>query len=439
MITAETVLNPLLKNINREYKRLLTDLSIEWSREFDKSIQHRNKQESPTEQVILFRNVGLSLSRHIRRDTYYEEADLQGGLNLLSKLKHSREKKGFDENRCPNEEHPSLLALESQFLMLQWKYAEAADMLRRAIEFGNSERYKNKFPVVTNMFCRTYCLSQFNIDEAIEQSNECRALSESIGVKSHWKEHYRQRSLAPVTVMDPRIFGRLSELDALVHHPEWVVGQKIEGRFQKLWEDAVRDCDFPRSWRTDIKVTILSDNDWAERVPGYAVDVGKGAYIELGGNAVSRITRHIRATYGGFDINYSTMAPPLLCMICVGFLSLYGPRVEAHEVKDALRSDNIEIVLNRYGVKEKPSEVQQFFLSQLTGEQLAMTVRQGAELYVTQQFGRPFGGNTISGGQTTEGILAMTARQGAELYVTEQFGRRFASSIIAGDQTTEGI
>ena len=405
MITAETLLNPLLKNINREYKRLLTDLSIEWSREFEKAVQMQNKQEAPLERVVLFRNVGQYLSRHIRRDTYYEEADLQDGLDMLSELKRVRETKGFSESYRPNEEHPSILALESQFLMLQWKYSDAADMLRKAIEFGNTDRYKNKFPVVANMFCRTYCLSQFDVEGAIKQSNECRALSESIAAQSDWKEQYRQRSLAPVTVMDARIYGRLSELDALVHHPEWIVGQRIEGRFQKLWEDAVREYDFPESWRTDIKVAILSDNDWAERVPGYAVDVGKGAYIELGGSAVWRVTRHIRATYGGFDIDYTTMARPVLVLICAGMLTLLGPRVEALGVQEVLgRSDNIEIVLKEYEVKAEPLEVQQFLFSQLNEEQLAMTVRQGAELYVTGQIGQQSSSSIIAGDQTTEGI-----------------------------------
>ena len=124
MISAETLLGPLLKNVDREYKRLLTELSIQWGKEYRRAVETANKKDNPSEQQKLLRTlaritcsstigilhfyrcgeeksdqfilarvlrgVGNYLAeRNIRRDTLYEEHELADGLDLLGTLKAS--------------------------------------------------------------------------------------------------------------------------------------------------------------------------------------------------------------------------------------------------------------------------------------------------------------------------------------------------------------
>ena len=406
MISAETLLDPLLKNVDREYKKLLTELSIEWGKEYRRAAKIENQRGNPTEQQKQLRDVGNYLSEHIRRDTLYEENELADGLDLLNKLKASREAKGFQPDYPPNDQHPSILALDSDFLILQWRFSEATELLCKAVEYGKTPLYDNKYPVVSNMFSLCYCLTQTHTEMALERAKDCRSYADTVASQADWRELYQRRTLAPAREMDPRIFGRLSELDVLVHRADWQVGGKVEARFQKLWEDAVREYEFPKSWRTDIKVKMLSDDDWAIRVPGYTLDVGKGAYIELGGNAARRVVRHLRANYGGFNIDYSAVAQPVMVILCVGMLQQFGPEAEDLTVSAALESEKVAVVLSENLEEHDVKEVRETLRDSLSDELLAMSVREAAS-YSGMDFEQSFGSSSpffSSGDQTTERV-----------------------------------
>lgn len=404
MISAETLLGPLLKNVDREYKRLLTELSIQWRKEYRRSVELANKKENPTKQQKLLRDVGNYLAEHIRRDTLYEESELADGLDLLSKLKASRKAKGFRPDYPQNDQHPSILALDADFLILQWRFSEAAELLSKAIDYGKTSLYANKYPVVANLFSLCYCLAQTQSETALNYAADCRSYADSVAAQDDWRDLYQRRTLAPVRRMDPRIFGRLGELDVLVHRRDWQVGGKVEGRFQKLWEDAVREYEFPKTWRTDIKIKMLSDDDWAIRVPGYALDVGKGAYIELGGNAARRVLRHLRANYGGFSIDYSAVAQPLLILLCVGMLQQFGSDTENRTVSAALESKELVAVLPENLKGDDAKEIPETLRGHLSDDMLAMTIREAAS-YSGMEFAfnssSPF---FSSGDQTTERV-----------------------------------
>ncbi|WP_157726322.1 hypothetical protein [Imhoffiella purpurea] len=372
--------------------------------EFERTIKAANKKEKPNEQKTILRDVGNFLAKHIRRDKFYEEDDLMDGLALLQSLKDSRKAKGFGEDNPPNEEHPSILALEAQFLILQWRYSEAAELLSKAVEYGKAKKYKNQYPVVANLFSLCFCLSQIEsyFEEALERAKKCREYSEEVAAQSDWRLNYQEKTLAPVREMDPRVFGRLSELDVRVHSKEWIVGGKIEGRFQTLWENAVAEFDFPKAWRTDIKVMMLSDDDWATKVPGYALDVGKGAYIELGGNVASRIIRHIRSNYGGFDIDFGLVAKPLLILLCVGMLQQYGTAVSNLSVAEALEQQEIEIVFSQSLNGIEFSEVRGAIRNELEPEFLERSIDDVARVAAYELDAPVNLAYVSSGDQTTE-------------------------------------
>ena len=407
MISAETLLGPLLKNVDREYKRLLTELSIQWGKEYRRAVETANKKDNPSEQQKLLRGVGNYLAeRNIRRDTLYEEHELADGLDLLGTLKASREEKGFCPEYPPNDQHPSILALDSDFLILQWRFSDAAELLSKAVDFGKTSLYVNKYPVVANLFSLCYCLTQAQSETALKEATNCRSYADSVAAQDDWRDLYQWRTLAPVRKMDPRIFGRLSELDVLVHRRDWKVGERVEARFQKLWEDAVREYEFPKSWRTDIKVKMLSDDDWAIRAPGYTLDVGKGAYIELGGNVARRVLRHLRANYGGFNIDYSAVAQPVAVLLCVGMLQQFGAKTENLTVSAALESERVVAILRENLEEDDAKEIHESLRDHLSDDVLAMTVREAAS-YSGMDFERSLSTSNpflSSGDQTTERV-----------------------------------
>ena len=212
--------------------------------------------------------------------------------------------------------------------------------------------------------------------------------------------------------MDPRIFGRLSELDVLVHRRDWKIGERVEARFQKLWEDAVREYEFPKSWRTDIKVKMLSDDDWAIRAPGYTLDVGKGAYIELGGNVARRVLRHLRANYGGFNIDYSAVAQPVAVLLCVGMLQQFGAKTENLTVSAALESERVVAILRENLEEDDAKEIHESLRDHLSDDVLAMTVREAAS-YSGMDFERSLSTSSpfLSSGVTTRASYRWRARR----------------------------
>jgi hypothetical protein len=163
-----------------------------------------------------------------------------------------------------------------------------------------------------------------NYDDAITKATETRRAASKISPaleNEEWEKYCAAPGLQFVPIVVHAFFAAC---DSRVHHPEWEKDEKLQKEFSGLWGDAVTKYRVPKSWRTPMKIAVVSDRVWVRRTESYVKEIAEQLYIELAPSAASKVIRIVRAKWGGFDIGYPKSAAAAVALVaCLAAHNVY--------------------------------------------------------------------------------------------------------------------
>lgn len=310
--------NAFVKGYSSKYDKYLDERRTEWSNRVDENFRKQpvgddRLNEDAKARLALFKEIVTKNEKYCRRDIEIPQLEYEDQFEKIAQYNSLRKEAGIEEP------FPGVLAEEANLLMLKSDYENAFEKLAEAVEINN--KYPElivKRDIIRYMTEQVRCLYMLGkYDDANVKATEARRAASKISPdleleKKEWEQHCAAPGLQFVPIV---VHAYFSACDSIVHHPDWGEDEKLQKQFSGLWGDAVTYHNVPKSWRTPMKIAVVSDRVWVGRTESYMKEIAEQLYIELAPSTTAKVIRIVRAKWGGFNIDYPKSAAAAVALV----------------------------------------------------------------------------------------------------------------------------
>jgi hypothetical protein len=330
----------IVKGYREKYDKFLDERRTEWARKVE--LEYRKNPVDPSindpeakERLALLRKIHTENQKYCRRDMEMPDIEFEDQLKRIDYLVEKR------RLRKPRP-HATIVWQRALLQMGKCNYADAETELLTAIKLNNEEladrpwRIRDIIMLGGDLARCCYMLKRY--DEAIKVAERSREMSRPITPEQdrEWVEKYADFRDIPYI----EIFAYFAQCDARLHHPKWREDESLQRQFTGLWNDSMYRHGVPGVWLIPMKIAVLSDRIWVERVESYVQQLAEQLYIELSGNIADRVVRFVRCKLCGFQMELPRSAAASIALICLFAVS----NIEIPYNADLIPQTNIEMI-----------------------------------------------------------------------------------------------
>lgn len=342
----------IIKGYNQKLDRFLDERQAEWSAQVGERFRKEavgfegegeEKERAAQERLQLLKHIICENEKYCRRDMIIPMLEFEQQMGRIEELVNRRVQDGLTDS------HPTILSEEANILMLVGEYSKAQSKLDSAIEanekLGDMMAKRDNVRFLGDYVRCLYMQNEF--EAAIENADQARILASEIPADKEEDELNSVAAAPGLQFIPVAVHAYFAACDARINHKEWKDNERLQLEFTGLWSDAVSNYHVPDTWRTPMKIAVVSDKMWASRMESYVQDIAEQLYVDLARTSRVKIIRLVRTKWGSFSIDYGKSAAAAALLIVFLFGSgpnnpLNPPVVSAQEIQRVLNTAGVD-------------------------------------------------------------------------------------------------
>lgn len=231
--------------------------------------------------------------------------------------------KSLQENAGLPHPHPSLWGEYGRGAIRARKLDLAEEVLSQCIEWLSHSRSEISLRDCVRYYSDfSRCASLANKDTvAVERAKMAMSIARNLN-KDREKESYIKYSGIPWDFHPAITYAFFSSMDARISSEEWNKTSTLQDEFTYFWRKSLQELDTPKSWSPILKIAVVSDNLWVERMNNYAGDIAKDLYVMMADSKCKAVFRTSQITWWEISPNLSKLSKSVQVMRKVAVITV---------------------------------------------------------------------------------------------------------------------
>lgn len=317
-------LDQLLRRLRKGADEFLEDAATWWVKRVDASRARKPRDRDASdpaqrdipldasearkcERLELLLEIMHLNARHVRRDAptarpVFEEIERKVKRLMLLRREHLAPVPGIGARKIKYREHPTILAEYAIACEHAARHPKAAQLFRKAIELreGSDEPISVRDTVIDLVHLARCCSALDDQGAAQKCVDEAVSLARSLDPALEEASRDSNSSHPALPFLPSAGLAYFGAMDFCLHHPDWNArDSRPRGEFNYYLQESRVAFDAPRGWTIPLKLTILSDARWADRMSDYVRGAAESLFVDMGSGKLAKTLRRVRVFWWG--------------------------------------------------------------------------------------------------------------------------------------------
>lgn len=246
---------------------------------------------------------------HVTRDDVLPNSEFKLFEQKVFELKELQKSAGLSHP------HPSLWGEYGRGAIRAKKLDLAEEVLSQCVEWlsGSSNEISLRDCVRYYAdFSRCAYLANRN-KTAIERAAKAMSIARNLN-KDREKESHLKYSGIPWDYHPAITYALFSSMDVRISSKDWNKKGILQDEFTFFWRKSQQELNTPTSWSPLLKIAVVSDDAWVERMNNYAGDIAKDLYIMMADSKYKAAFRATQLTWWEISPNLSKLSKSMKIM-----------------------------------------------------------------------------------------------------------------------------